>query len=163
MDAAQESFYKEALELAGYNALALRAMVQWAQEHAHDKDAMRAASGAWGRNARLFARAGEYFPEIAEDSLSADDILMRVYASRLPCENAEDVIAASVDRTMSYYELREVVDALIAETKTGRRCAPPLRRLVDVARTWTKPSDARRIRELCNVPEFAREWEKGKL
>lgn len=105
-----EELYAEALELAGYNAMALKAMCLWAYEHIQDKAAMKAASAAWGRNARNFAKAVDYFGEIDEHQ-STDDILSLIAISSLPFEDANKIYDDMQDKTLTYWQVRERVAA----------------------------------------------------
>lgn len=113
-------------------------------------------------NPEHMARAYTRHPELFDGSAPCD-LLHLLAAFKCGAVKDDDTAAQLYDEWAgtSAYSL-DWLKGRIKEIKGGKRNPPPLRRLVDVARTWTKPSDARRIRELCNVPEFAREWEKAK-
>ena len=108
-------YYAEALELSGYNALALKAMCEWAFLNRKNKEAMRAASEVWGRNARLFGKAWILF---AGDELSVDEILKRVYVAKL-----KDIYLATrlvKDTSLTYWELRAKVDEQTRKSSAPR-------------------------------------------
>lgn len=137
----QEQYYAEALEICAYNAMALRAMCLWAHEHLKDKAAMKAASAAWGRNARNFGKAVEYFaPSLCSsgsDALSADEILSYVAMAALPIETATDLFHEMYDKTLSYWQVRERVQELRGRRERkpslAYRCAGLVREFEDAA------------------------------
>lgn len=155
-----EQLYAEALELVGYNAMTLQAMCLWAQQHAKEKTAMKAASAAWGRNARLFARATNFFPELTytPTKLSQDEILSLVCLASLKENDAKLAYLDMRASTLTYWQVRERVAAVRADANGKRERAPSLaERCAALALQWWDIKDgAWAAEQLSALPEVAK-------
>jgi hypothetical protein len=111
MNAKQETLYAAAEQLTGYNALALKAMAQWAYDFRKDKEAMRIASGMWGHNARTLAKAYGLFGNEFNRGVSVDETLSLIAMASLPEHEAALLAEQWKSHTLPYWEIRERVDA----------------------------------------------------
>ncbi len=136
----EEKFYGLAREIDEYSAQSLKAKCLLAWQYRKDKVAHRAFSFVWGRNARHFAKAAEYWADHfnrPEEVYSTDEYLAMVYAARIRIDRAYLAWNEMHEKHLRLFEVKELVDMLAQRERKAREFIPlePLNALIEKWRT----------------------------
>lgn len=111
------TYFEQAAELMGWNALALQGMRQWAHANRKIPQAMQEASAAWHRNARLFSLSWDLDDR---PDLSADEQLSIIAIAGVNKFDRPQLLKEWRDRTMGYHEVLDKVAAFRGKPRTPK-------------------------------------------
>lgn len=119
----QREYFDKARDIAGYEALSVKAMLQYAYEIRHNPDAIDAASAAWNRNALQFVHAAVWFKKFLDTDkvFTTDFYLSLIQCGRLSKANAALLWDEITKDNLELWQVRERVDVMKQRKPKGEK------------------------------------------